>query len=147
MEFLSLNTLSHYLQKLITGKLWVKVLVALFLGLLLGIALSPGLGWVSKETATIIGNWLSLPGKLFLKLVQMIMIPLILTSIISGIIGTSGEQLKQMGLRILLYFIFTTIVSISIGVALVSWLKPGASIFRQGAFKLSERSEPYRSSC
>lgn len=139
MEFLSLNTLSHYLQKLITGKLWVKVLVALFLGLLLGIALSPGLGWVSKETATIIGNWLSLPGKLFLKLVQMIMIPLILTSIISGIIGTSGEQLKQMGLRILLYFIFTTIVSISIGVALVSWLKPGASIFRQGAFKLSEK--------
>src|SRR5690606_19393227 len=54
-------------------------------------------------------------------------------------IGTSGEQLKQMGLRILLYFIFTTIVSISIGVALVSWLKPGASIFRQGAFKLSEK--------
>lgn len=139
MEYLSLNTLSHYLQKLVSSKLWVKVLVALFLGLLLGIALSPGLGWVSKETATIIGNWLSLPGKLFLKLVQMIMIPLILTSIISGIIGTSGEQLKQMGLRILLYFIFTTIVSISIGVALVSWLKPGASIFRQGAFKLSEK--------
>lgn len=138
MEFLSLNTLSHYLQKLITGKLWVKVIVAMLLGVLFGLALSPAFGWVNIETATIVGNWLSLPGKLFLKLVQMIMIPLILTSIISGIVGTSGEQLKQMGLRILLYFIFTTVVSISIGVTLATWLKPGASIFRQGAFKLSE---------
>lgn len=39
MEYLSLNTLSHYLQKLVTSKLWVKVLVALGLGVLAGIML------------------------------------------------------------------------------------------------------------
>lgn len=138
MEYLSLNTLSHYLQRLVSSKLWVKVLVALSLGVIAGIMLSPNFGWVSKELSTVIGNWLSLPGKLFLKMVQMIMIPLIFTSIISGIVGTSGEQLKKMGVRILLYFIFTTAVSISLGVLLVSFFKPGASIFRKGAFKLSE---------
>lgn len=138
MEYLSLNTLSHYLQKLVSSKLWVKVLVALSLGVIVGIMLSPNFGWVSKELSTVIGNWLSLPGKLFLKMVQMIMIPLIFTSIISGIVGTSGEQLKKMGVRILLYFIFTTAVAISLGVLLVSFFKPGASIFRKGAFKLSE---------
>ncbi|MBW6482910.1 MAG: dicarboxylate/amino acid:cation symporter [Vicingaceae bacterium] len=138
MEYLSLNTLSHYLQKLVSSKLWVKVLVALALGVIAGVMLSPNFGWVSKELSTVIGNWLSLPGKLFLKMVQMIMIPLIFTSIISGIVGTSGEQLKKMGVRILLYFIFTTAVSISLGVFLVSFFKPGASIFRKGAFKLSE---------
>lgn len=138
MEYLSLNTLSHYLQRLVSSKLWVKVLVALALGVVAGIMLSPNFGWVSKELSTVIGNWLSLPGKLFLKLVQMIMIPLIFTSIISGIVGTSGEQLKKMGVRILLYFIFTTAVSISLGVFLVSFFKPGASIFRKGVFKLSE---------
>jgi len=138
VEYLSLNTLSHYLQKLVSSKLWVKVLVALALGVIAGVMLSPNFGWVSKELSTVIGNWLSLPGKLFLKMVQMIMIPLIFTSIISGIVGTSGEQLKKMGVRILLYFIFTTAVSISLGVFLVSFFKPGASIFRKGAFKLSE---------
>lgn len=138
MEYLSLNTLSHYLQRLVSSKLWVKVLVALSLGVIAGIMLSPNFGWVSKELSTVIGNWLSLPGKLFLKLVQMIMIPLIFTSIISGIVGTSGDQLKKMGVRILLYFIFTTTVAISLGVLLVSFFKPGASIFRKGAFKLSE---------
>ena len=138
MEYLSLNTLSHYLQRLVSSKLWVKVLVALALGVVAGIMLSPNFGWVSKELSTVIGNWLSLPGKLFLKMVQMIMIPLIFTSIISGIVGTSGEQLKKMGVRILLYFIFTTAVAISLGVLLVSFFKPGASIFRKGAFKLSE---------
>lgn len=138
MEYLSLNTLSHYLQRLVSSKLWVKVLVALSLGVIAGIMLSPNFGWASKELSTVIGNWLSLPGKLFLKLVQMIMIPLIFTSIISGIVGTSGDQLKKMGVRILLYFIFTTAVAISLGVLLVSFFKPGASIFRKGAFKLSE---------
>ncbi len=138
MEYLSLNTLSHYLQRLVSSKLWVKVLVALSLGVIAGIMLSPNFGWFSKELSTVIGNWLSLPGKLFLKLVQMIMIPLIFTSIISGIVGTSGDQLKKMGVRILLYFIFTTAVAISLGVLLVSFFKPGASIFRKGAFKLSE---------
>ncbi len=138
MEYLSLNTLSHYLQRLVSSKLWVKVLVALSLGVMAGIMLSPNFGWVSKELSTVIGNWLSLPGKLFLKLVQMIMIPLIFTSIISGIVGTSGDQLKKMGVRILLYFIFTTAVAISLGILLVSFFKPGASIFRKGAFKLSE---------
>lgn len=138
MHYFPLNTLNHYLQKLVTSKLWVKVLVALSLGVVAGILLSPNFGWISKELSTSIGNWLSLPGKLFLKLVQMIMIPLIFTSIISGIIGTSGEQLKKMGVRVLLYFIFTTTVSISIGVLLVSFFKPGESIYRKGAFKLSE---------
>ena len=138
MESLTLNTLSHYLQKLVSSKLWVKVLVALALGVIAGIMLSPNFGWVSKELSTVIGNWLSLPGKLFLKLVQMIMIPLIFTSIISGIVGTSGEQLKKMGVRILLYFIFTTAVAISLGVLLVSFFKPGASIYRKGVFKLSD---------
>ena len=36
MDFISLNTLEHYLQKLVQGKLWVKVFVAILLGQVLG---------------------------------------------------------------------------------------------------------------
>jgi Na+/H+-dicarboxylate symporter len=140
LDFISLNTLEHYLQKLVQGKLWVKVIVAILFGVAFGIFLSPNTGVFDKELSSSIGNWLALPGKLFLKLVQMIMIPLIFTSIISGIVSNTSEQLKKLGLRTLFYFIFTTIISIFIGVVLVQFFKPGAYIFEKGVFALPETS-------
>lgn len=125
MEFKPLISLDHYLQSLIKSKLWVKVVVALILGVGLGLLLMPSFGWVSENTSNDIGDWLALPGKLFLKLVQMIMIPLIFASIISGIVSNTGEGLKKMGLGVGVYFIITTIVSISLGAILALIIKPG----------------------
>ena len=52
---------------LIKKKLWAQVLFALFVGLLVGIVLGPETGWVEKETAEIITDWLSIPAILFFK--------------------------------------------------------------------------------
>lgn len=100
----------------------------MLLGIVLGVILSPNTGVVSEEVSSIIGAWLALPGKLFLKLVQMIMIPLIFASIITGLVSSSGEQLKKMGIGVSIYFILTTAVSITIGVFLALLIKPGAII-------------------
>lgn len=62
------------------------------------------------------------------------MIPLIITSIISGIVSNSSENLKKVGIRLLLYFIFTTAVAILIGATLSSIFKPGQLIFELGGF-------------
>ena len=67
---------------LIKKRLWAQVLVALFLGLVLGIVLGPEAGIVQKETAELITDWLSIPANLFLKIIQMIIVPLIFASII-----------------------------------------------------------------
>lgn len=139
-EIVPLNTLEHYLQKLVKAKLWVKVVVALILGLGAGLLISPNTGLFSEGLSQSLGSWLALPGKLFLKLVQMIMIPLIFTSIISGIISNSSDQLKQMGVKLLIYFIATTALSIIIGVALAMLLKPGKIIFDIGAFEIPKGS-------
>ncbi len=125
MEFKPLISLEHYLQSLVQSKLWIKVVLALILGVGLGLLLSPSVNIVSEDVATSIGNWLALPGKLFLKLVQMIMIPLIFSSIISGIVSNSGEQLKKLGIGVGVYFIITTVISIAIGVGLALLLQPG----------------------
>lgn len=108
------------------------------LGIGAGLLLSPDRGWLTAEVSQSVGNWLALPGQLFLRLVQMIMIPLIITSIISGIMSNSGQQLKTLGVRALLYFIATTIVSITIGVVITMWLKPGSYIYKTGAFNMPE---------
>jgi Na+/H+-dicarboxylate symporter len=125
LDFKPLISLEHYLQSFVKSKLWIKVVVALILGVGLGLLLSPNTNLVSEEVSTPLGNWLGLPGMLFLKLVQMIMIPLIFSSIISGIVSNSGEQLKKLGIGVGVYFIITTIISIAIGVGLALILKPG----------------------
>jgi Na+/H+-dicarboxylate symporter len=130
-EIKSLKSLNHYLLKLVESRLWLKVIIALFLGVGFGLLLSPQNGWITKETADVLGNWLALPGVLFLKLVQMIMIPLIVASIITGIASNDKDSLKKLGGGVLLYFLGTTIVSVSLGVILSQLFKPGRFLHQQ----------------
>lgn len=140
-EFTRLKYLDKYLRSLVEKNLWAQVLIALFLGIVTGIALGPEMGWVQETTSTQIGNWLALPGNIFLKLVQMIMIPLIFSSICLGIVSNTGDQLKKMGVRVGGYFIATTIVSITLGVILALFFKPGQYMFDKGAFEVPETTE------
>ncbi len=111
-------------------KLWLKILIGLVGGVALGLILSPhGLGGVSQETALSLAPWIKLPGTLFLGLIQMVVIPLVICSIILGI-TQSGELdfVKKIGWRLIVYFICTTFIAISIGMILVHTIKPGEFI-------------------
>lgn len=130
-EIRSLKSFNSYLQKLVEGKLWLKVMVALVIGVGVGLLFSPQNGWFSKSTSDTIGNWMALPGMLFLKLVQMIMIPLIVASIIMGIASNSRENLKKMGAGTVLYFLSTTVLSVGIGAALALLFKPGEFLHQE----------------
>ncbi len=125
----SLKQLSHHLQALLAGKLWLKVLVGMIAGLGVGFLLGPEVNIVERDTAKLIGNWLAIPGHLFLTLVQMIVIPLIFASIINGIAASdSMEQLRTLGMRLVVYFLFTSTLAIAIGVGVASMLQPGTFI-------------------
>ena len=114
---------------LIKKKLWAQVLLALFLGLGFGIFLGPETGIVEKNTTEIITEWLSIPAHLFLKIIQMIIIPLIFASIIRGITSSgSMEQLQNLGLRAALYFVATTVIALTIGILVVTTIMPGTFI-------------------
>lgn len=128
----SLKYLSDYLQSLVRGRLWLKVMIGMLLGITTGILIGPSVGWVDPTTATVIGDWLAFPGKLFLALIQMIVIPLVFASIIRGLAATEDmEQLRKMGLRVVLYFIATTALAIVIGLMVATLIKPGAYIDSQ----------------
>ncbi len=112
------------------NKLWVQIVVCMILGITIGLLISEdGLAIISKDLAKLIAGWLVLPGHIFLALIQMIMIPLVSSSIVLGIADTENKQkLKRMGLRIIPYFIGTTIISIIIGVTLALLIEPGQYI-------------------
>ncbi|MFB6225147.1 MAG: dicarboxylate/amino acid:cation symporter [Candidatus Paceibacteria bacterium] len=114
------------LTDLLQAQLWVKILIGLFAGILTGLALGPAAGIVPASMSSLIGDFLALPGQLFLVLVQMIVIPLVVSSVIRGIASSqSMEQLKSLGLKLIAYFAFTTTVSITIGIGLAFLLQPG----------------------
>ncbi|MDH5648473.1 MAG: dicarboxylate/amino acid:cation symporter [Gammaproteobacteria bacterium] len=124
-----LQYLSSYLDNLIKGRLWLKVSIAMVLGVFTGILLGPTVGLVAPRTAFTVGNWLALPGQLFLILIQMIVIPLVFASVIRGLAaGENLEQLRRLGVRVSLYFVLTTTVAISIGLAVALLIKPGQYI-------------------
>jgi len=111
---------------LVKKKLWAQVLVALFLGLVIGLLLGPEVGLVEKDTADFITDWLAIPANLFLKIIQMIIIPLIFASIIRGLTSSgSMEHLQKLGLGVALYFVVTTVIALTIGILVVTAIEPG----------------------
>lgn len=69
---------------------------------------------------------LDVAGQLFIKLLKMVIIPLIIATMISGVLSLgSFRKLGRMGLRTFLYYFFTTAVSVSIGLVAVNLIEPG----------------------
>lgn len=125
----SLGRLNHYLAGLVKGRLWLKVLLGMGLGLIIGALLGPSFGLVEPKTGAMIGDWLAFPGQLFLATIQMIVIPLVVASVIRGLAASENlEQLKKLGLRVTLFFAATTAVSATIGLTIANLIDPGASM-------------------
>ncbi|MDX1698928.1 MAG: dicarboxylate/amino acid:cation symporter, partial [Thiohalobacterales bacterium] len=114
---------------LVRGRLWLQVVIGMLAGITTGILIGPTTGWVDPVTAGTIADWLAFPGKLFLALIQMIVIPLVFASIIRGLAASEDlEQLRKLGTRVVLYFIVTTALAIIIGLTVALVIKPGTYI-------------------
>ncbi|WP_022957689.1 dicarboxylate/amino acid:cation symporter [Spongiibacter tropicus] len=122
--------LASRLDFLLRRRLWAQILLAMALGIGLGLSLAPSGGaLVEASTANLLAAWLALPGRLFLAIIQMVVVPLVLSSIILGI-ASSGDAdfLRRIGFRIAPYFLATTCVAVALGAAVALWLAPGQYI-------------------
>jgi len=127
----SLMQLSNQLQGWVRGRLWLQVVLGMVLGLVTGILLSPTTGWVEAQSAKNIADWLALPGQLFLTLIQMIIIPLVVASIVRGLAASENlQQLRSTGIRVVLYFVVTTAVAVAIGIWVALQIEPGKYVDR-----------------
>lgn len=97
--------------------LWQKIFIGLILGLITGIVLG--------EQALVLKPL----GTLFINLIKMLIVPLIFTSLITGI--TSMEDLTKMrrvGLKTFFIYLITTAIAITIGLAFGTFMEPGVGI-------------------
>ncbi|MEZ5707100.1 MAG: dicarboxylate/amino acid:cation symporter [Burkholderiaceae bacterium] len=128
----SIARLAFRLRGFVRARLWLQVLVAMGAGVATGMAIGPTGGWLAPATAQLVSNWVAMPGYLFLAMVQMIVIPLVVASIILGMASSRDmQQLRSMGLRTGLFFVFTTLVAAAIGLVVALAVQPGS--YLQGA--------------
>ena len=117
---------------LIKTRLWAQILAAMAAGVVVGLVFSPSGPSpfsISSEAAEGLGDWLRLPGALFLNLIQMVVIPLIVTSIILGVTSAGDPAfLRKVSLRIVPYFLATTCVAVAIGAMLAYSFQPGSFV-------------------
>ena len=125
----SLVLLTGKLRLLIRQRLWLQVLIGMFAGIAVGILIGPTAGLVAPYAGELVGNWLALPGKLFLLAIQFVVVPLVVASVIRGIAASdAGVSLQRLGIWTTAFFLITTIVAVAIGVLMAVVISPGSYI-------------------
>ncbi len=125
----SLLHLTGKLRVLIQQRLWLQVLIGMFMGVGVGVLIGPTAGLVGSHEAVLIGNWLALPGKLFLLAIQFVVVPLVVASVIRGIAaGDTDVSLQRLGGWTVSFFLITTVIAVAIGLLVATLIAPGTYI-------------------
>lgn len=74
-------------------------------------------------------DWIKPFGNIFINLLKLIAIPLILASLVKGVSDLKDiSKLSRMGLRTVIFYLFTTVFAVSLGLGIVNLVKPGKAI-------------------
>ena len=81
-----------------------------------------------RSTARHVGDVAKAIGDLFLRMLKMVSVPLIITSLLTGVTGLGhAERLGRMFGRTILYYVSTSMLAIIAGLAMVNIIEPGVS--------------------
>ena len=106
-------------------KLHWQILITLILAISLAIFIRL---WNLEESSftTCIITCCEIVGKLFMNALKMVVVPLIVSSIICGIMGFGSKQdFGRIGLKTFLFYAVTGIIAVLIGLFLVNVIQPG----------------------
>ncbi len=130
--FLAISIFSDFRQSftLITmakkNRLTIFIVIAMILGIAVGYSVHEGSSpdYISKFSTNI-----KLLTTLFLRLVQMIIAPLVFTTLVVGIAKLGDlKSVGRVGGKAMLWFISASLISLLLGLALVNFFHPGTAI-------------------
>lgn len=112
-----------HMQILIALGLGIKRNWHIFFGIIAGIFVGIYLHGHSND---IVSNILTFVGQVFIRLIQMVVIPLVVSAIIIGITSIGdNKQLGKFGTKMVLYYGILTSIAVTIGAVLALLIKPG----------------------
>ncbi len=110
-----------------------QIMIGMIGGIIVGLLFTK-VGW-GKE---FVSDWIYPFGKIFVKLLKLIAIPLIFASLIKGITELKDiSKFSKIGLRTIVIYVITTVLAISIGLIAVNTIQPGNGIPKATIEKLT----------
>ena len=113
-------------------KLTRYILIALIFGIIAGWAINSAIDDGTAGSAArlkAIADYLSIVTALFLRLIKMIIAPLVFSTLVAGIAHMGDvAALGRVGVRSILWFILASLVSLTLGLILVTLLHPGVGL-------------------
>ena len=111
-----------------------KIIIGMLLGVFYGIS-AHTLGFNDFTS-----DWIKPWGVIFVNLLKLIAVPLVFASLIKGVASLSDiTRLSKIGSRTVLLYLFSTVLSVSIGLFLVNTFKPGNSFSEEKKYELREK--------
>lgn len=106
-----------------------KIFIALLLGAIFGFGINLLLPSGVLKDDILINGILYIVGNGFIRLMQMLVIPLVMCSLICGTMSIGDTKtLGKVGVKTLGFYIFTTAVAISLALLFALWVKPGVGL-------------------
>uniref|UniRef100_A0A3B3UMM9 Amino acid transporter n=1 Tax=Poecilia latipinna TaxID=48699 RepID=A0A3B3UMM9_9TELE len=97
----------------------ILTIIAVITGIILGFSLRPyKLSY--REV-----KYFSFPGELLMRMLQMLVLPLLVSSLITGIASLDRRASGRMGVRAVIYYTTTTVIAVFIGIVMVLIIHPG----------------------
>ncbi|KAG5286570.1 hypothetical protein AALO_G00016340 [Alosa alosa] len=112
----SLVSMQTFLQQ---NAFVILTVAAVFAGVILGYMLR---SWSPRHQDS--QDMISFPGEILMRMLQMLVLPLIVSSLITGI-SSLDNNAGRMGVQALIYYMLTTIIAVFTGIILVLTLQPG----------------------
>jgi proton glutamate symport protein len=112
-----------HMQILIALGLGIKRNWHIFFGIIAGIIVGI---FMHSHTIPYVASILTFVGQIFIRLIQMVVIPLVVSAIIIGITSIGdNKQLGKFGTKMIVYYGIITTVAVTIGSVLALLIKPG----------------------
>uniref|UniRef100_A0AAR2LQX2 Amino acid transporter n=1 Tax=Pygocentrus nattereri TaxID=42514 RepID=A0AAR2LQX2_PYGNA len=89
-----------------------------------------GLGVLVREYAGLSQldkQYFGFPGEILMRMLKLVILPLIISSMITGVAALDSEVSGKIGLCAVIYYFSTTIIAVILGIILVTTIKPGVS--------------------
>lgn len=111
-------------------KFFYKNFLALILGIIFGTAL-----WKSNYNIDYYISLVEPFGTIFISMLNMLAIPLILLSLIVGVIKFPTKKFTKLGLKMVLWYFLTSLLSTVVGFVIAFIVNPASNIYNQEAWK------------